>query len=85
MRNVWNILNNIILLKPNEELTTENKVLKVKRRASRRLLQIINAFEEEVATVNDILMQQEKVLQAFRGYLEPSSFKRPSTARKLRF
>ena len=57
----------------------------MKRRASRRLLQGINAFEEEVAIVNDILVQQEKVLQAFRGYLEPSSFKRPSTARKLRF
>ena len=57
----------------------------MKVRASRRLLQIINAFEEEIAIVNDILIQQEKVLQAFRGYLEPSSFKRPSTARKLRF
>ena len=66
-------------------LTRGNKALEVKRRASRRLLQVINAFEEEVAIVNDILMQQENVLQAFRGYLEPSSFKRPSTARKLRF
>ena len=66
-------------------LTIGNQALKVKRRASRRLLQDINAFEEEVAIVNDILMQQEKVLQAFRGYLEPSSFKRPSIARKLRF
>ncbi len=73
------------LSEPNQELTTEKQALKVKIRASRRLLQIINAFEEEVAIVNDILMQQEKVLQAFRGYLEPSSFKRPSTARKLRF
>ena len=75
----------ITLLERKEELTTEKKALKVKVRSSRRLLQIINAFEEEVAIVNDILMQQEKVLQAFRGYLEPSSFKRPSTARKLRF
>ncbi len=79
------LVSSITLLESNEELTTENKALKVKVRASRRLLQIINAFEEEVAIVNDILMQQEKVLQAFRGYLEPSSFKRPSTARKLRF
>ena len=79
------LVSSITLLEPKEELTTEKKALKVKVRASRRLLQTINAFEEEVAIVNDILMQQEKVLQAFRGYLEPSSFKRPSTARKLRF
>ena len=75
----------ITLSEPNIKLTTEIQALKVKIRASRRLLQSINAFEEEVAIVNDILMQQEKVLQGFRGHLEPSSFKRPSTARKLRF
>lgn len=75
----------ITLSEPIQGLTRGNQALKVKRRASRRLLQGINAFEEEVAIVNDILVQQEKVLQAFRGYLEPSSFKRPSTARKLRF
>ena len=70
---------------PSEELTADDQALKVKSRASRSLLQTINAFEEEVAIVNDILTQQEKVLQAFCGYLEPSSFKRPSIARKLRF
>ena len=79
------LISSITLLEPTKELTTENKALKVRFRASRRLLQIINAFEEEVAIVNDILMQQEKVLQAFRGYLEPSSFKKPSTTRKPRF
>ena len=44
----------------------------MKVRASRRLLQTINALEEELAIVNDILMHQKKVLQAFREYLEPS-------------
>ena len=57
----------------------------MKSRASRRLLQTINAFEEEVAIVNDVLLQQKRVLLAFRDCLDPAKFKRPSTARKMRF
>ena len=46
---------------------------------------MINAFEEEVAAVHDVLLQQKKVLGQYRGYLKPSSFDTPSTARKMRF
>lgn len=46
---------------------------------------MINAFEEEVAAVHDVLLQQNKVLVQYRGYLKPSSFDTPSTARKMRF
>ena len=67
-----------------EDITTEEKVLKAKGRASRRLLQTMDAFEEEVVFVNDVLIQQEKVLQVSSMYLEPSSFMGSSTARKLK-
>lgn len=46
---------------------------------------MVNAFEEEVSIVNDVLLQQRKVLQEFRDYLNPTSFKNPSIARKMRF
>ena len=54
-------------------------------RYSRRLLQRINTFEEEVAAVKAILLQQRKVLEEFRGKLEPATFEPPSTVRNLRF
>ena len=59
--------------------------MQVRYRYSRRLLQMINAFEEEVAVVHEVLRQQRRVLGEFRGYLKPSSFDTPSTARKMRF
>lgn len=46
---------------------------------------MINAFEEEVAIVHGILLQQRRVLAEFLGYLNPSSVDTPSTARKIRF
>ena len=46
---------------------------------------MINAFEEEVGIVNDVLLQQKRVLVEFREYLNPLSFTTPSTARKMRF
>ena len=46
---------------------------------------MVNAFEEEVSIVNDVLLQQQKVLLEFWEYLKPSSFKTPSIARKMRF
>ena len=48
-------------------------------------LQKLNAFEEEVDIVSDVLAQQIKVLSEFRDYLDPAKFKRPTTARKMRF
>ena len=46
---------------------------------------MINDFEEEVAIVHGILLQQRRVLAEFQGYLNPSSIATPSTARKIRF
>lgn len=46
---------------------------------------MINAFEEEVAIVHGILLQQRRVLAEFQGYLNPLSIDTPSTARKMRF
>ena len=46
---------------------------------------MINGFEEEVGIINDVLLQQQRVLVRFRGYLNPTTFKTPSTARKMRF
>ena len=57
----------------------------MKSRPSRRLLQSINAFEEEVAIVINVLRQQNRVLTAFRDCLYPKSFKRPSIARRMRY
>lgn len=57
----------------------------MKYEASRRLLQKINEFSEEVAIVNDVLKQQNNVLLKFRSCLDPESFRAPSLARKLRF
>ena len=57
----------------------------MKYEASRRLLQKINEFSEEVAIVNDVLKQQNNVLLQFRSSLDPETFRAPSLARKLRF
>lgn len=35
--------------------------------------------------MNDVLLEQQKVLLDLSGYLNPASFKNPSTARKMRF
>ena len=62
------------------------KALRVEKHSSRRLLQKLNAFEEEVDVVNTVLAQQETVLTTFRESLDPSGFKKGGiTARKMRF
>ena len=53
--------------------------------ASRRLLQMLNAFEEEVGIIETVLNQQEKVILEFREYLNPSTFQNPTIARTLKF
>ncbi|KAL9102114.1 MAG: hypothetical protein Q9163_002698 [Psora crenata] len=63
----------------------EYLTLQVKYEASRRLLQKINEFSEEVAIVNDILKQQNNVLLQLRSALDPETFRAPSVARKLRY
>ncbi|KAL8704098.1 MAG: hypothetical protein Q9201_002732 [Fulgogasparrea decipioides] len=63
----------------------EQLALRVEKHSSRRLLQKLNAFEEEVDVVNEVLLQQIQVLSAFRDCLDPTKFKRPTTARKMRF
>lgn len=61
------------------------KALRVERHSSRRLLQKLNAFEEEVAIVEEVLQQQERVLLSFCECLDPAAFKKPTTARRMRF
>ena len=61
------------------------QAFKVERQASRKLLQKINAFLEEIAIVNDVLKQQIRVLVGLRKSLNPVMFKTPSIARKLRY
>ncbi|KAL8865736.1 MAG: hypothetical protein Q9198_009184 [Flavoplaca austrocitrina] len=63
----------------------EQLALRVEKHSSRRLLQKLNAFEEEVDIVSDVLLQQIKVLSEFRDCLDPVKFKRPTTARKMRY
>ena len=67
-------------------LKTRNKALRVEKHSSRRLLQKLNAFEEEVDVVNGVLVQQKTVLLTFRESLDPGGFKKGgTTARKMRF
>ena len=49
------------------------------------MLEKLNAFEEEVSVVNDVLRQQETVLLLLRQYLDPKGFRKPNTARSMRF
>ena len=57
----------------------------MENRPSRRLLKRINAFQEEVDIVKGVLLQQLKVIVEFQTCLDPKEFKRPTTARKMRF
>lgn len=59
--------------------------MKVDHEASRRLLHKINAFEEEVSIVNEVLKQQADVLLGLKQALNPATFKTPSIARSLRY
>lgn len=59
--------------------------MKVETQASRRLLQKINAFQEEVNIVNDVLKHQADVLLGLKQALDPVTFKTPSIARSLRY
>jgi Mg2+ and Co2+ transporter CorA len=61
------------------------QAFKVERQASRKLLQKINAFLEEITIVNHVLKQQVQVLMGLRQSLDPATFKTPSIARKLRY
>lgn len=61
------------------------QTLKVKNEASRRLLQKLNGFQEEITIVKDVLKQQDKVLSGLRPSLDPKTFSTPSITRKLRY
>lgn len=61
------------------------QTLKVKNEASRRLLQKLNGFQEEITIVKDVLKQQDKVLSGLRTSLDPKTFSTPSITRKLRY
>ncbi|CAD6592999.1 MAG: hypothetical protein ASARMPRED_006874 [Alectoria sarmentosa] len=63
----------------------EHLALDVKYEASRRLLQQINEFKEEVAIVHNVLKQQDSVLMKLRSSLDPKEFRTPSITRRLRF
>ncbi|KAL8753758.1 MAG: hypothetical protein Q9184_005330 [Pyrenodesmia sp. 2 TL-2023] len=63
----------------------EQLALRVEKHSSRRLLQKLNAFEEEVDTISEVLRQQINVLVQLRHCLDPAKFERPTTARKMRF
>ena len=57
----------------------------MKYEASRRLLQKINEFKEEIAIVYNVLKQQDNVLTKLRSALDPKEFRTPSITRRLRF
>ena len=59
--------------------------MNVKYEASRRLLQKINEFKEEVAIIYNVLKQQDSVLNKLRLSLDPKEFRTPSITRRLRF
>ncbi|KAL8727658.1 MAG: hypothetical protein Q9166_005894 [cf. Caloplaca sp. 2 TL-2023] len=63
----------------------EQLALRVKKHSSRRLLQKLNAFEEEVGVISEVLLQQINVLRKFRLCLDPAEFERPTIVRKMRF
>lgn len=63
----------------------EHLTLKVKNEASRRLLQRLNGFQEEIAIVKDVLKEQDNVLSVLRVSLDPKTFRTPSITRKLRY
>ena len=56
----------------------------MKNEASRRLLQRLNGFQEEVAIVKDVLKEQDSVLSSLRASLDPKTFSTPSITRRLR-
>lgn len=57
----------------------------MKYEASRRLLQKINEFKEEITIITNVLEQQDKVLTKCRSSLDPKEFRTPSVTRRLRF
>ena len=61
------------------------QALKVKYEASRRLLQRLNGFREEVTVVKDVLTEQGNVLSGLQTSLNPKTFTTPSITRKLRY
>ena len=61
------------------------QTLKVKNEASRRLLQRLNGFQEEITIVKDVLKEQDNVLSGLRASLDPKTFSTPSITRKLRY
>lgn len=61
------------------------QALKVKYEASRRLLQKLNGFQEEVTIAKDVLQEQHNVLFGLRKSLDPNTFSTPSVSRKLRY
>ena len=61
------------------------QALDVKYEASRRLLQKINEFKEEIAIIYNVLKQQDTVLTKCRLSLDPQEFRTPSVTRRLRF
>ncbi|KAL8889780.1 MAG: hypothetical protein Q9215_002968 [Flavoplaca cf. flavocitrina] len=63
----------------------EQLALRVEKYSSRRLLQKLNAFEEEIDIVDGVLSQQINVLLKLRGCLDPATFERPNIVRKMRF
>ncbi|KAI4148539.1 MAG: hypothetical protein LQ341_001543 [Variospora aurantia] len=63
----------------------EQLALRVEKHSSRRLLQKLNAFEEEVDIISEVLRQQINVLVQLRHCLDPDKFEPPTIARKMRF
>ncbi|KAL8787731.1 MAG: hypothetical protein Q9213_002051 [Squamulea squamosa] len=63
----------------------EQLALQVEKHSSRRLLQRLNALEEEVDIIGDIICQQTDVLEQLRHCLDPEAFEKPTMARKMRF
>ena len=70
-----------------EKSVAENvgQVLRVTDRYSRRLLEFIDAFEEEVQIVNGIIEQQIKALRSLQTCLDPKTFSANTLSREMRY
>ncbi|KAL8799866.1 MAG: hypothetical protein Q9182_005573 [Xanthomendoza sp. 2 TL-2023] len=62
----------------------EQLALRVEKHSSRRLLQKLNAFEEEADVISEVLLQQINVLRKLRHCLDPVAFTQPTIIRQMR-
>ena len=57
----------------------------MRNEASRRLLQKLNGFQEEITIIKGVLKEQDNVLSTLRASFDPRSLSTPSITRRLRY